>query len=86
MSTLTRFLVAVAAISAATVVAATHPQWGRGVGIALLFVLLAALIAAGVFALRSRTSQKRSARRNISPTLATLSSAAILAVYAAGYH
>jgi uncharacterized protein with FMN-binding domain len=86
MSKLTRFLAAAAIISAATVVAAIHPQWGRGAGIALLFILLAALIAAGILALRSRTSEKRSARKNISPTLATLSSAAILAVYAAGYH
>lgn len=86
MTRLSRFLFAAAVISAAAIIAATHPQWGRSTSIALLFLLLAALIAAGIFALRSRSAERRSAAKNLSPTLATLSSAAILAVYAAGYH
>lgn len=86
MTRLSRFLLAAAVISAATIIAATHPQWGRLTSIALLFLLLAALIAAGIFALRSHGTERRSSAKNLSPTLATLSSAAILAVYAAGYH
>jgi uncharacterized protein with FMN-binding domain len=86
MTKLTRFLIAAAIISVAAVVAGTHPQRGRSASLALLFLLLAALVAAGMLAFRSRTAEQRTAAKNLSPSLATLSSAAILAVYAAGYH
>ena len=86
MGKLSRFLIAAAIISAGAVVAAIHPQWGRSADLALLFLLLAVLIAAGIFALRSRGTDQRSTGKNLSPGLATLSSAAILAIYAAGYH
>ena len=86
MSKLTRFLSTAGIISIAAVVAAIHPLWGRSVGLALLFVLLIALVAAGIFALRSRGAERRAGGKKLSPSLATLSSAAILAVYAAGYH
>ncbi|MGH9574369.1 MAG: FMN-binding protein [Candidatus Acidiferrales bacterium] len=86
MHNVTWFLLGAAIISGAAIAAAMHPQWGRSVDAVLLFVLLAALLAAGIFAFRSRGAERQSASKNISPTLATLSSAAILAVYAAGYH
>ena len=86
MTRLTRFLFAAAVISAAAVAAAMHPQWGRSADLSLLFVLLTALVAAGVLAYRTRSAERRSGGKNLSPGLATLSSAAILAVYAAGYH
>lgn len=86
MYKLTWFLSGAAIISSVAIAAAMHPQWGRSVDTVLLFILLAALLAAGIFASRSRGAERRSASKNISPTLATLSSAAILAVYAAGYH
>ncbi|HKV49229.1 MAG TPA: FMN-binding protein [Candidatus Acidoferrales bacterium] len=86
MYKLTWFLSGAAIISSAAIAAAMHPQWGRSADTVLLFVLLAALLGAGIFAFRSRGAERRSASKNISPTLATLSSAAILAVYAVGYH
>jgi uncharacterized protein with FMN-binding domain len=86
MTKLSRFLFAAAVIGAAAVAAAIHPEWGRSMGLLVLFLLLIALVAAGIFALRSRGTERRSAGKNLSPSLATLSSAAILAVYAAGYH
>jgi uncharacterized protein with FMN-binding domain len=86
MTKLTRFLFAAAIISVAAVVAGTHPQWSRATGLAILVLLLSALVGAGILAMSSRTAERRSARKNLSPSLATLSSAAILAVYAAGYH
>jgi len=86
MTKLTRFLLAATLISAATVAAATRTHWGRSVDVALLFALLAALVTAGIFAFRSRRHERHSTAKNLSPSLATLSSAAILAVYAAGYH
>ncbi len=86
MSKLTRFLFAAAIISAAAVVAATQFHWVRSLDVAALFVLLVALVAAGILAFRSRSVERRPAGKNISPGLATLSSAAILAVYAAGYY
>ena len=86
MSKLTRFLVAAVMISAFAVVAATRAQLAHSYSLSLLLLLLAALVAAGILAFRSRGAERRSGGKNLSPTLATLSSAAILAVYAAGYH
>lgn len=86
MGKLNRFLLAAAIIGAAAVGAAVHPEWGRSTSLVLLFLLLPALVVAGIFALRSRGAERQSAGKNLSPSLATLSSAAILAVYAAGYH
>jgi len=86
MSRLTRFLLAAAVLGAAAIAASTQAQWGRSTKIGVLFVLLAALVGAGILAFRSRRHERHSAAKNLSPALATLSSAAILAVYAAGYH
>ena len=86
MTKLTRFLAGASVISAAAVLAATHSGWSGSTRLILLSVLLAALVTAGIFAIRSRSAEERRVRTNLSPGLATLSSAAILAIYAAGYH
>jgi uncharacterized protein with FMN-binding domain len=71
-----------------TAVTAGHPAWGTITGLAIL--LLAVGIAAGALPVRSPNdgyiAERREAGQKISSTLVTLSSAAILAVYAAGYH
>jgi uncharacterized protein with FMN-binding domain len=63
-----------------------HPAWGAVTGAAML--LLAGGIGAGT--LRSSSddylSERKAAGQKISNSLVTLSSAAILAIYAAGYH
>jgi uncharacterized protein with FMN-binding domain len=63
-----------------------HPAWGAVTGLAIL--LMAAAIAAGTVGTRSASStvERRLAGQKIPNSLVTLSSAAILAVYAAGYH
>jgi uncharacterized protein with FMN-binding domain len=90
MGKASRFLLAIALISVGTAIAARHSEWGRFTGVAVLLMLLAATIAAGVQAVRSRSEDQaaggRLAGQKISNSLVTLSSAAILAVYAAGYH
>src|SRR5256885_5989520 len=67
-------------------VAAGHPAWGTFTGIAI--ILLAAGLAAGTLPLQSQDyfDERIGPSRRISNTLVTLSSAAIVAVYAAGYH
>ena len=69
-------------------VPAGHPAWGTIAGLAIL--LLAVGIAAGALSVRSRSegyvAERKVAGKKISNSLVTLSSAAILAVYAAGYH
>src|ERR1700688_2545791 len=71
-----------------TAVTAGHPAWGTITGLAIL--LLAAGIAAGALPVRSPSDgyivDRRDASQKISSNLVTLSSAAILAIYAAGYH
>lgn len=63
-----------------------HPHWGLVTG--AVFLVLAGAIGAGV--LRTPTddylSEQKLTGRKISNGLVTLSSAAILAIYAAGYH
>jgi uncharacterized protein with FMN-binding domain len=69
-------------------VTAGHPEWGVFTGVVIL--LLAGGIAAGAVKARSqyenRIVERGVAGQKISSSLATLSSAAIFAVYAAGYH
>lgn len=69
-----------------TAVITGHPAWGVVTGLAIL--LAAAATAAGAVNARSANStvERRLAGRKIPNSLVTLSSAAILAVYAAGYH
>lgn len=75
---------------AATMVAGSHPQWSGSARIALLLLVLGGLIATGVAAVRhdyaNRIAKRRAGGPKVSGSLVTLSSAAILAVYAAGYH
>ena len=67
-------------------VAAGHPAWGTFTGIAI--ILLAAGLAAGTLPLHSRDYFEERIRpsQRMSNSLITLSSAAIVAIYAAGYH
>lgn len=67
-------------------VAAGHPAWGTFTGIAI--ILLAAGLAAGTLPLKSQDyfDERIGPTPRISNSLITLSSAAIVAIYAAGYH
>jgi uncharacterized protein with FMN-binding domain len=67
-------------------VAAGHPNWGTFTGIAI--ILLAAGLAAGTLPVHSQdfAEERTSPTQRISNGLITLSSAAIVAIYAAGYH
>jgi uncharacterized protein with FMN-binding domain len=67
-------------------VAAGHPNWGTFTGIAI--ILLAAGLAAGTLPVHSQdfAEERTSPTQRISNGLITLSSAAIVATYAAGYH
>src|SRR5580700_1731446 len=67
-------------------VAAGHPHWGTFTGIAI--ILLAAGLGTGTLPLRSQdfAEERTSPTQRISNGLITLSSAAIVAIYAAGYH
>jgi uncharacterized protein with FMN-binding domain len=67
-------------------VAAGHPHWGTFTGIAV--ILLAAGLAAGTLPLHSQDyfEERIGPTQRISNGLITLSSAAIVAIYAAGYH
>lgn len=67
-------------------VAMGHPAWGTFTGIAI--ILLAGGLAAGTLPLQSQDyfDERIGPSRRISNTLVTLSSAAIVAIYAAGYH
>jgi uncharacterized protein with FMN-binding domain len=67
-------------------VAAGHPAWGTFTGIAI--ILLAAGLAAGTLPLDSQAyfDERTGPSQRISHGLITLSSAAIVAIYAAGYH
>src|SRR5690242_8401031 len=66
-------------------VAAGHPAWGTFTGIAI--ILLAAGLAAGTLPVQSQDyfDERIGPTQRISNTLITLSSAAIVAIYAAGY-
>jgi uncharacterized protein with FMN-binding domain len=83
-----RFPLAIAIFFGGTVLAALHPEWGKSAGAAVL--LLAGAIAAAVLTIRLRSEdylgRRRGAGQKISNGLITLSSAAILAVYVAGYY
>jgi len=67
-------------------VAAGHPHWGTFTGIAI--ILLAAGLAAGTLPVHAEdfAEERTSPTQRISNGLITLSSAAIVAIYAAGYH
>jgi uncharacterized protein with FMN-binding domain len=67
-------------------VAAGHPHWGTSTGLAI--ILLAAGLAAGTLPLHAQDyfDERTGPTQRISSGLITLSSAAIVAVYAAGYH
>jgi uncharacterized protein with FMN-binding domain len=83
-STLLLAAIILAVFGAST--AAGHPHWGTFTGIAI--ILLAAGLGAGTLPLRSQdfAEERTSPTQRISNGLITLSSAAIVAVYAAGYH
>jgi uncharacterized protein with FMN-binding domain len=67
-------------------VAAGHPAWGTFTGIAI--ILLAAGLAAGTLPLKSHDyfDERIGPAQRISSSLIALSSAAVVAIYAAGYH
>lgn len=67
-------------------IAAGHPAWGTFTGLAI--ILLAAGLAAGALPLQSLDyfEERIGPSQRISNSLITLSSAAIVAIYAAGYH
>ena len=67
-------------------VAFGHPHWGTFTGLAL--ILLAAGLAAGTLPIRARDflEERSTPSQRVSNGLVTLSSAAIVAIYAAGYH
>lgn len=69
-----------------TSVATGHPAWGTFTGIAI--ILLAAGLAAGTLPLHSQDyfEERMGPSQRISNSLIALSSAAIVAIYAAGYH
>ena len=69
-----------------TSVAAGRPSWGIFTGIAI--ILLAAGLAAGALPMRSDDyfDERAGAGQRISRSLVTLSSTAIVAIYAAGYY
>jgi uncharacterized protein with FMN-binding domain len=79
------FLLAVTLAIFGAAVLAGYPPWGTVTGGAIL--LVAAGVAAGAIPTQSEgyTVERRQANQKISNGLVTLSSAAILAVYAAGY-
>lgn len=82
----TLLLLAIVLAVFGTSVAAGHPAWGTFTGIAI--ILLAAGLAAGTLPLHSQDyfEERMGPSHRISNSLITLSSAAIVAIYAAGYH
>ncbi|HZP34049.1 MAG TPA: FMN-binding protein [Candidatus Acidoferrales bacterium] len=67
-------------------VALGHPDWGTFTGLAI--ILLAGGLAAGSLPIRVRdfVEERAAPSQRVSNGLVTLSSAAIVAIYAAGYH
>lgn len=82
----TLLLLAIVLVVFGVSVAAGHPHWGTFTGAAI--ILLAAGLAAGALPLHSRDyfDERLGASQRVSNSLITLSSAAIVAIYAAGYH
>ncbi len=80
------FLLAIALAIFGTAVIAGHPHWGTFTGLVIL--LLAGATAAGSLPLGSEPYfvVQSVPHQKISNSLVTLSSAAVLAVYIAGYH
>jgi uncharacterized protein with FMN-binding domain len=90
MTKLTRFFLAAALVGAIAIAAANHRDWNRPSALAILTAILLSLVAAAVLIFRSdsvvRPADRKPSGKTISTSLATLSSAAIVAVYAAGYY
>ena len=86
MSRSNLFLLAIALAIFGTAVIAGHPNWGTFTGLAIL--LLAGATAAGALPLGAEPYfvVQSVPRQKISNSLVTLSSAAVLAVYIAGYY
>lgn len=82
----TLLLLAVVMAVFGTSVVARYPDWGAFTGVAI--ILLAAGLAAGALPMRSDEyfDDRAAANQRISKSLLTLSSAAVVAIYAAGYH
>jgi uncharacterized protein with FMN-binding domain len=82
----TLLLLAIVLAVFGTSVAAGRPSWGIFTGLAI--ILLAAGLAAGALPMRSDDyfDERAGAGQRISKSLVTLSSTAIVAIYAAGYH
>lgn len=86
MNKSTLLLLAIVLAVFGTSVAAGHPDWGTFTGLAI--ILLAAGLAAGALPIQSDEyfEDRAGATQRISKSLVTLSSAAVVAIYAAGYH
>src|SRR6202166_4878215 len=86
MSRSNLFLLAIALALFGTAVIAGHPNWGTFTGLAIL--LLAGATAAGAVPWGSEPDfvVQSVPHKKISNSLVTLSSAAVLAVYIAGYY
>src|ERR1700691_705884 len=81
-------LLTIALVTFGISIIAGHPDWGTFLG--LIILLIAAGLAVGALPSRSEQNivivEERAASQKVSSSLVTLSSAAILAVYAAGYY
>jgi uncharacterized protein with FMN-binding domain len=82
----THLLLAMTLAVFGTSIVAGHPKWGTFTGFAIL--LLAAGLAAGALPIHSRDflEERTGPSQRISNSLITLSSAAIVSIYAVGYH
>ena len=73
-----------------TTLAGGQPEWSRLRGVAVVLVLVAIVIGIGLVSFRpwsgNSSVRRRSSGQKVPKSLVGLSSAAILAIYAAGYH
>jgi len=81
----------VIALSIGAALISSHPELGRLRSVSIVLLLLAVVAAIGVLSFRPWSgnflaSRRRASGQKVPKSLVSLSSAAILAIYAAGYH